>query len=334
LDQAGAGETPVQRLRLFVRGYVALARDVALGRRDPLAVFNDVRALDDPVVNRAYVAMFKRARALIAPPQGRGEARGAVNAATHLLLSQIFWSVIWLPLCDAEDYDRAATRMLDILENGLVAVDALWLPPGAAPAGASGVSEDVSRETFLRAATRIINEHGYLGASVDRISAHLKVTKGSFYHHNEAKDDLVVACFRRTLDVMRRAQRSAIDSCESGGGQLATASLSLVHLQVSDETPLLRTSALTSAPEAMQSALLAQFERISLTFSAMISDGIQDGSVRPVDAHIGAEMVTAMINAAAELQHWTPKMTSEARTQAYAGAMLHGLAPLVGSRGG
>ena len=46
---------------------------------------------------------------------------------------------------------------------------------------------------FLKAATRQINEHGYRGASVDRISASLNVTKGAFYHHNEAKDDLVAA---------------------------------------------------------------------------------------------------------------------------------------------
>ena len=35
-----------------------------------------------------------------------------------------------------------------------------------------------------------MNEHGYLGASVQKISERLNVTKGAFYHHIEAKDDL------------------------------------------------------------------------------------------------------------------------------------------------
>ena len=85
---------------------------------------------------------------------------------------------------------------------------------------------EVSRDTFLIAATELINAKGYRGASVDKISARLKVTKGSFYHHNDAKDDLVVACFRRTLDVMRRTQRLAIQTASDGWGQISMATTS------------------------------------------------------------------------------------------------------------
>ena len=53
---------------------------------------------------------------------------------------------------------------------------------------------------FLLAATRLINELGYRGASVQRIASELNVTKGSFYHHLDAKDDLVAACYRRSFD--------------------------------------------------------------------------------------------------------------------------------------
>jgi AcrR family transcriptional regulator len=318
---AGTGATPSERLRTFVRGYVAYARDVALGARDPLAFFNDVRALDDPVVNLAYTNMFRNARGLLAPLPRGAPARQVLNAVTHLVLSQLFWSVVWLPLYDPKDYDRAADRLLDVLQNGLGAAR-VALSPG--PSGPAAANEDVSRETYLRAATEIINEQGYRGASVDKISARLKVTKGSFYHHNDAKDDLVVACFRRTLDVMRRTQRAAIQTASDGWGQISTATTSLVHGQVSGATPLLRTSALTSAPEAMQSELVSGFDRISLNFASMISDGIADGSIRPVDAQVGAQMVTATINAAAELQSWTPALPAGESADAYARAFLQG----------
>ena len=62
---------------------------------------------------------------------------------------------------------------------------------------------------FLLAATRLINELGYRGASVQRIAAELNVTKGSFYHHLDAKDDLVIACYRRSFDTISDAQRLA-----------------------------------------------------------------------------------------------------------------------------
>ena len=52
---------------------------------------------------------------------------------------------------------------------------------------AASPAEDkrLNQEAFLRAATQLINAHGYSGASVERISAELNVTKGAFYHHNK-----------------------------------------------------------------------------------------------------------------------------------------------------
>ena len=76
----------------------------------------------------------------------------------------------------------------------------------ACPGCRAADAPETQRETFLTAATRLINQRGYRGASVEKISAELNVTKGSFYHHNDAKDELVVACFERTFDVMRRVQ--------------------------------------------------------------------------------------------------------------------------------
>jgi hypothetical protein len=57
----------------------------------------------------------------------------------------------------------------------------------------------------------------------------------------------------------------------------------------------------------------------------MISDGISDGSLRLVDAHIGAQMVTAMINAAAELEHWAANLPPDRATEAYVRALLQGM---------
>jgi AcrR family transcriptional regulator len=324
IEQALAGRDRAERIRRFVAGYVELARDVALGRREPLVFFNDVRALDDPTVNTAYTGMFRSARSLLGPSHDAAE-RKALNAVTHLVLSQLFWSVAWLPLYDPEEYERAGERLFDVLRSGLAEASAPWAPqPSPAIASQPGRG-DVSRETFLRAATQIINEEGYRGASVEKISARLNVTKGSFYHHNDAKDDLVTACFLRTVEVMRRAQRTAGDGAEDGWTRLCAASISLVEHQIAGDTPLLRTSALTSAPEPIQAAILAEFNRISLSFESMISDGIADGSVRRVDPHIGAQMITAMINAAAELAQWAPRLSPSEATATYVRALFQGV---------
>lgn len=80
----------------------------------------------------------------------------------------------------------------------------------------------------------------------------------------------------------------------------------------------------------MQSELIAEFDRISLTFSLMISGGVMDGSVRAIDAYVAAQMVTAMINAAAELEHWVPGPSPGASATAYVRALLNGVPSVTG----
>lgn len=321
---AEAGADRADRLARFVRDYFEHARLAGLGAEDRLVVFNDVRALNDATVDAAYVRMFRRARDLLRDDR-REPPDHAFNAVAHLVISQIFWSRVWLPLYDAPDQSRAAERLLDILSNGLSAGRGRQWEAAAPPTTPQDpATADPFRENFLRAATQIINEEGYRGASVDKISARLKVTKGSFYHHNEAKDDLVVACFQRSFEVMRRAQRAAAAEAD-GWTRIRTAVVSLVEHEVTGDVPLLRTSALTSTPEEMQAALLAEFNRISLSFGSMVSDGIADGSVRPVDAAIAAQAITTTINAAAELRRWAPRLSPHDAARTYVRALLEGV---------
>ena len=232
--------------------------------------------------------------------------------------------MVWLPRFETEDYSRAAARASAILTDGLATPGLAWAPVQLPPLVEVGQDVD-SGEMFLKAATQLINEEGYLGASVEKISARINVTKGAFYHHNETKDELVIACFERTFDVMRRAIRAAEAVSRSGYQTLSTAASALIEHQMSGAAPLLRTSALTSAPESIQPQLLAKFDRISDLFASMISDGIADGSVRPVDVNIAAQMITAAINAAAELNYWTPGASAEQASQFYLRPMFEGL---------
>ena len=50
-----------------------------------------------------------------------------------------------------------------------------------------------------------MNVTGYLGTSVDAIAEELSVTKGSFYHHFDSKEDLVVECIEANFARIDRA---------------------------------------------------------------------------------------------------------------------------------
>lgn len=321
--EALAADTARARIAAFNQAYFRFRHAEARGEAAPIAVFNDVRALGRVAVNDAYVDMFRRMRGLFDAAGGEGLSRLERNARTHLLLSEAFWEVVWLAKLAPEDYDRAADRTRALLLDGLAAPGAAWAPLPL-PDPSAGEFDD-GADLFLRAATALINEEGYLGASMDKIAARLNLTKGAFYHRHDTKDELVVACFERTFEIMRRTIRQAERVSGNGLQALVTAAAALVAGQTSGRCPLLRTSALTTAPVAIQPQLHAQFDGVSDRFAALISDGIADGSVRPVDVNIAAQMLTAMINAAAELHFWTPGLAAGQEIDLYVRPFFQGL---------
>jgi len=277
------------------------------GEGAPLVTFLDIRTLEEPhlgIVNEAYAGMVRAARDLFSGGD-RVFDRNALHARTYLLLDHVFWSASWLPRYDVEDYPRVRERLLDIMLEGFAARHGDWSPRLIAE-GDLGLplNPDTARETFLTASTRLINRLGYRGASVEKISAELNVTKGSFYHHNEAKDELVVACFERTNDLVRQVQHQAMADGRDAFDQLCAAVATIVQFQNSDRGPLLRTLALNALPEPLKASLIERSLRITDRFGAMISDGVADGSIRAIDPAVGAHMLKIALNASAEFGSW------------------------------
>ena len=313
--------TPEASLRAFLHDFADDLVAAARGEVDPIVTFNDVRTIGDEGVDRAYVDMFRHIRRIFSPGTVGGPVQLQRNARTHLLISQVFWARLWLRQYDPADYRRMADRLYDILVNGLAAPGRAFapreLPPIPAPGGV--------HEAFLRAATDLINEQGYLGASLSRISARLNVTKGSFYHHIPAKADLVEQCFARTLDIMRRSQLAADAVRGTGLDNLASLAATMVRRDLSGEGVLLRTSALTAVPEEMSAQMVERFNQVSARLASVISDGIADGSVRPVDANVAAQTLTALINASAELHHWAPGIDAATAADTYVRPLFVGI---------
>ena len=325
LDRSDLEPTAEASLRRFLHAFADHLTAVDTGEAEPVAIFNDVRTIGDAAVDAAYADMFRRIRRIFGTPPLGELPRLQRNARTHLLISQVLWAVLWLRQYDPADYRRMIDRLFDILVNGLTSPGTTWAPVGLPRMEEPVETAGGSREAFLRAATEMINEHGYLGASVSRISARLNVTKGSFYHHNQAKDDLVEQCFDRTLEIMRTSQAAA-DACTATGfDNLASLAASMVRHDVSGEAPLLRTSALTAVPEDMRAQLVRRFERVSARLASVVSDGIADGSIRPVDANVAAQTLTALINASAELRHFAPGVDVATAVEVYVRPLFMGL---------
>ena len=310
LDQAEARSAPADRLTTFVAAYFETRRRIALGEEGPLAPFSEVYLIEgdqkQPVID-AFEALYVRIGRLLKSEDTPWVATLRRQGLARLVVNLLTWSDSWLPAYAPDDYGRVAARLADILVKGLAAQGRAW--PGLPLVDLGGPvaeNDEVTRDRFLVAATKLINREGYRGASVDKISAELEVTKGSFYHHNSDKDELAVACFQRTFDLIERARREA-GKAGSGWERLWLAVVSLgMHQAEGGGGRILRHHALAAVPTAMRRRMLLRFQQIGNSFAGIISDGIADGSIRPVDPLLAAYTSMVVFNACLPLE---PKKT-------------------------
>ncbi len=315
------------RIRAVLQLYCARLAAGESGAAPPLMGFSDIRALTSPhveLVFDAYTAMFRRLRDVFRGDDAPALSRPALNARTHLLLSVMNGARGWIDGYEAEDYGRVGERMADILLGGVAGEGSDW-DPARLPRIAWPSADEVSPEAFLRSATILINEQGYRGASVEKISARLRVTKGSFYHHNDNKDDLVADCFARTFAVVRQVQQAAEGVGATGWDRLCAAVEELVRFQLSDQGPLLRSTAVSALPEGPRGATKRTIDRLARRFGALIVDGMVDGSIRPLDPAIAARLIDSMVNAAAEIERWVPAVTADNAGDLFARPLLLGV---------
>ncbi|NJR77483.1 TetR/AcrR family transcriptional regulator [Sphingomonas corticis] len=324
LDAAMEASTPAERVERFLAINLARLERIADGEERPFAVLSDLRAMDEPVragLMAGWREVFRRTRALWGEGKGRA-ATDLAGARAHVLLENMFWLPVWLPRYERDQYPRAIARLTDIFRHGIAGPGAAWspqpidLPPGDAVPG---------REAFLLAATRLINELGYRGASVQRIASELNVTKGSFYHHLDAKDDLVAACYRRSFDTIAAAQRLADERGGTQWQRLCDTVATLIGVQFSQHGSLLRTTALSGLPHGVRQSMVDRSNRIARRFAGTMSDGIGEGTIRPVDTLVASQAMMAFLNAAFDMRKWAWSMPPERASALYASTLMFGL---------
>ena len=357
-DAAAAPDLP-GRVAALVQGFVGCMADIAAQRRPELIFFGDMRALPQPQaapVFAAYVDMFRALRRLLrqGPAPLGSEARRALNARSHGLLAQLLWSRAWLGRYEPADYPRAARALVDVLLHGLAAPGQPWAPddrgvPAPPPApgdAAEGGDAAERREAYLRTATRLVNDHGVGGASVERIAAELALTKGSFYHHHDTKHGLIDDCVERSFALIRGTQLAALAGPGNGWQRLLAATVPLVRLHDAaaaapaagagraGQGPLLRLSAWTELPDELRWRKRGALNRLAERYAAMVVDGMVDGSLRLVDPAVASHALCGLLNGLAEVGHWVPGLGPTPLATLYARPLLCGLAAPAGPAAG
>ncbi|MAL08286.1 MAG: TetR family transcriptional regulator [Maricaulis sp.] len=327
LVDSGAREAdPKARVRAYVTANFELHARILRGEDAPIAILSDIRAMKPPLRTELldrYLLIFRKLRGYFGLPADDRQ-RALTTARAHALLQNMFWLIAWLPEYGAEDFDRARDRLLEIFEHGFAPSGARWAPDALPVPRTTGHSQGMPGH-YLRTATELINERGYRGASVEDIVAQLNVTKGSFYHHHDAKDDLVVDCFKqshlRTSLVQQAGFEAPGDSLHRINSVIAT----LLDVQFAGDFPLLRSTALQALPDEWRIDVFEQSGRVARRFAGMLIDGISEGVIRPIDPLIASQVIMATLNAAYDLRKWASGMPGEEAVALYATTLTQGL---------
>ncbi|MBD8640731.1 TetR/AcrR family transcriptional regulator [Sphingomonas sp. CFBP 13733] len=324
LDEAMVEQTPQARVARYLALNMARLGRIQRGEEKAFAVLSDLRATEDPIRSRlmnGWREVFRRTRLLWGPSTGRAQT-DIQSARAHVLLENTFWLPIWLTRYEPDQYARVEARLMDVFAHGIAGPGARWAPTLL---DLSHDDAEPGREAFLLAATRLINELGYRGASVQKIASELNVTKGSFYHHLDAKDDLVIACYRRSFDTIADAQGRGEAEGGSYWHKLSSTVATLLDVQFAERGPLLRTTALSGLPPSVRDAMVERSNGIARRYAGMMMDGIGEGSIRAVDALIAAQALMAVQNAAFDMRKWASTMPRERAVAMYASTLMYGL---------
>ena len=324
LDESGAEATPEARVQRYLAINMERLASIRRGDERDFAILSDLRAMEDPVKRELlerWRAIFRKTRALWGEPASRTET-DLYGARAHVLLENTFWLPAWLTRYEIDEYPRVEARLMEVFAHGIVGANQHWTPTLL---DLEHDEPEPGREAFLLAATRLINELGYRGASVQKIASELNVTKGSFYHHLDAKDELVIACYKRSFDIIAEAQRLAEDHGGSHWDRLASTIATLLDVQFSERGPLLRTTALSGLPPRVRTTMIDRSNRIARRFAGMLSDGIAEGSIRAIDPLVASQALMALQNAAFDMRKWASTMEREKAIGFYASTLVFGL---------
>lgn len=310
-EQALAEHTIEDRIAKFVSLHVALRERIRRGERGLITALSEIRSLDQEYQDdllQKYRAVVNDVRAFFGPPADE-KSRALFSARAHILIEAMLWWPVWSRRYSILDFPRVEQKIVEILCHGIPVEPGQWDPLPLTDGGWRSAGEEPVQQNdeFLRAATMMINERGYRGASVNRIAEALNVTKGSFYHHHDAKEDLVMECFQRSYDRLSKVQMAGLELEGTYWTRLSSMLNELMELQFFDAMPLLRTTALQALESEHKADVVMRSNRLARRFAGILIDGIVDGSVKPVDPLVASQIIMSTLNGAYEARRWAAR---------------------------
>lgn len=154
-----------------------------------------------------------------------------------------------------------------------------------------------TRARILSAAEECFAQHGYEAAGVAEICERAGVSKGAFYHHFASKQDLFMALLGNWLDGLDaglRAVRSETATVPDALREMA-GMVGFVLSSAGERLPMFLEFWTQAARDpAVWAATIAPYRRYRAFFAELVQAGVAEGSLRPVDAEVVAQVIVSL----------------------------------------
>ena len=247
-----------------------------------------------------------------------GMRAGAIRDCDAFVVAQAIlgilnWVVLspgWVEERDPRFMSRIANALVDLLERGLAAspdsevrctIDVKSL---AAQSPANMFDREsaaaLKADQLLETASRLFNQRGLDGVSLDDIAAALGATKGAFYYYFSDKRELILRCYERSAALDEKFADVA-ETVGRNGLERGMIGLHLnVQAQIGGPSPLVPLIGFESIAPGPRKALQQRLTQLAQRFTRIGEQGIADGSNRRCD-------VEALALAGAGMFGWIPK---------------------------
>jgi AcrR family transcriptional regulator len=335
---------PFQRLSSFFRRQFEDWQAAHEGRAPHIAALLEIAALKQPhrdEVEGRYIGMFKRLRGYLQDGIASGGLRKCEpTSATRAILGSADWIFFWLHRVPRQDVQATAAAALDILAHGISAGDGVYPLSGMStqirqPVGLQGFNREeqnrLKQEAFFKTGTWFFNKQGFNGTSLDEIAEQLNVSKGAFYYHIKNKEDLLFHCYVRSLGIVEDIHEQARAHGSNGMARAEFTCRHTFYTQNSEQGPLIRYNTITALPPQRRREILKRTDRANKVFTDFLSEGIEDGSVRPIDTFVATQLITGASNAAMDIKLWRRVDDIDAAAIDYFDIFFNGLLPRSGA---
>jgi AcrR family transcriptional regulator len=154
-----------------------------------------------------------------------------------------------------------------------------------------------TREILLAAATKQFSQQGYERTTIEQICSEAGLSKGAFFHHFPSKQVAFMAILEAWLsglDAQINGMVSEARDVPQGLVEMTTLTRDIFSVANGQLAMFLEFWTQSCRDPEVWKTTVAPYRRFTELFAGFLKKGMEEGSIRQVDAEAGARMIVAL----------------------------------------